>query len=219
MSEYLIPVTFEGCHIAPSDDGAVWASGLTDGIMSGCALTLSGASLTIAPDKIVAAGRVARVDNARTFALSGGSYYRLVLTIDLSKQDVAEQVALDIQTGSSQTFPALTQGDINGSDAVYQTEIALTTSSAILWQCGRAHSKGFGYQVTLQSGSWRNDKTYTIWANGVRSGTNVIVTPDPSSQAVCDSCEVYAQAQSDRTITFRCTTIPSADVKFNILLY
>lgn len=218
MSEYLIPVTFEGQHIAPSDDAAVWASGLTDGILSGCALTKNGASLTIAAGKIVAAGRVARVDNARTFALASSGYDRLVLTIDLSKQDVAEQVALDIQHSSSQTFPALTQDDINNNGTVYQTEICLIASNAILWQVGRAHSKGYGYQVTLQPSAWNNNR-YIIWANGVLSGSNVIVTPDPASQTVCDACEVYAASQSDRSITFRCTTVPSVDVKFNILLY
>lgn len=217
MSEYLIPVTFEGQHIAPSDDGAAWASGLTDGILSGCALTKSGASLTIAAGKIVAAGRVARVDNARTFALASSGYDRLVLTIDLSKT-AAEQVALDIQHSSSQAFPALTQDDINNGGTKYQTEICMVSSTTILWEVGRAHSKGYGYQVTLQASAWRNNQ-YIIWANGVLSGTNVIVTPDPSSQAVCDACEIYAQAQTDRTITFRCTTVPSTDVKFNILLY
>ena len=217
MSEYLIPVTFEGQHIAPSDDGAAWASGLTDGILSGCALAKNGASMTIAAGKIVAAGRVARVDNARTFTLATSGYDRLVLTIDLSKT-VAVQVALDIQHSSSQTFPALTQDDINNGGTKYQTEIALITGNAILWQVGRAHSKGYGYQVTLQASVWNNNQ-YTIWANGVLSGTNVIVTPDPSSQAVCDACEIYAQTQTDRTITFRCTTVPSTDVKFNILLY
>lgn len=217
MSEYLIPVTFEGQHIAPSDDGSVWASGLTDGILSGCALTKSGATLSIAAGKIVAAGRVARVDNARNLTLSGGTYYRLVLTIDLSKT-AEEQVALDIQASSSQAFPPLTQDDINNGGTKYQTEICMVSSTTILWQCGRAHSRGYGYQVTLQASAWNNTQ-YIIWANGVLSGTNVIVTPDPTSQAVCDACEIYAQAQTDRTITFRCTTVPSTDVKFNILLY
>lgn len=217
MSEYLIPVTFDGCHIAPSDDAAVWASGLTDGIMSGCALTVSNASLSVTPGKIVAAGRVARVDNARTFALATSGYDRLVLTIDLSKT-AEEQVALDIQHSSSQTFQALTQNDINNGGTKYQTEICMVSSTTILWQCGRAHSRGYGYQVTLQASAWNNTQ-YIIWANGVLSGTNVIVTPDPTSQAVCDACEIYAQAQTDRTITFRCTTVPSTDVKFNILLY
>lgn len=218
MSEYLIPVTFEGQHIAPSDDGAAWASGLTDGILSGCALTKNGAALTIAAGKIVAAGRVARVDNARTFALATSGYDRLVLTIDLSKT-AEEQVALDIQHSSSQVFPALTQGDINNGGTVYQAEICIISSSKIIWQIGRAHSRGFGTSVSLPAASsWANNRQ-TVNVNGVLATTNVIVTPDPASQAVCDANEIYALSQADHTITFRCTTVPSSAVTFNILLY
>ena len=217
MSEYLIPVTFEGQHIAPSDDGALQASGLTDGITSGCTLTKNGASLTIAAGKVVAAGRVARVDNARTFALATSGYDRLVLTIDLSKT-AEEQVALDIQHSSSQTFPALTQDDINNGGTKYQMELCVMSSSAILWECGRAHSKGYGTQISLPASGWANNRQ-TVNVNGVLAATNVIVTPDPASQAVCDANEIYALSQADHTITFRCTTVPSGAVTFNILLY
>lgn len=217
MSEYLIPVTFEGCHIAPSDDGAAWASGLTDGILSGCAMTKNGTALTIAAGEVVAAGRVARVDNAKTFALASSGYDRLVLTIDLSKT-AEEQVALDIQHSSSQTFPALTQGDINNGGTVYQAELCIISSSAIIWQIGRAHSRGFGTSVSLPASGWANNRQ-TVNVNGVLAATNVIVTPDPASQAVCDSCEIYALSQADHTITFRCATVPSSAVTFNVLLY
>lgn len=218
MSVYLTPVTFENQFITPSDDGAAWAACMTDGISSGCVLSLSGTTLTLAAGKIVAAGRTARVDAAKTFTVSN-TYSRLVLTIDLSKT-AAEQVALDIESASAISgFAALTQNDINSGGTKYQFEICLVSGSAIVWKCGRAHSRGYGYQVTLQSGVWDNNNRYTIWANGVSAETNVIITPDPSSQAVCDACGIYAVSQSNRIITFGCTTVPSSDVKMNILLY
>lgn len=218
MSVYLTPVTFEGAFIAPSDDGAAWAACMTDGISSGCALSLSGTTLTIAAGKIVVAGRTARVDAAKTFTTSN-NYSRLVCTVDLSKT-ASEQIALDIESASSTSgFAALTQNDINNGGTKYQFEICLVSGNSIVWQCGRAHSKGYGYQVTLQSGVWDNNNRYNIWANGVLSGSNVIITPDPSSQATCDACGVYAVSQSDRIITFGCSTVPSSDVKMNILLY
>lgn len=217
MSVYLTPVTFENQFITPSDDGAAWAACMTDGISAGCALSLAGTTLTLAAGKIVAAGRTARVDAAKTFSISN-NYSRLVLTIDLSKT-AAEQVALDIESASAISgFSALTQNNVNNGGQKYQFVVCLCSSSAILWKCGAAHSKGYGVQVPLPAAGWSNHQQ-TVYVDGVTADANAIVTYDPSSKAAWEAAGIYASAQGDGTITFTCTTDPSVAVNANVLLY
>lgn len=220
MSIYLTPVTFEGKHIAPSDDGAVWAASVTDGISSGCALTRSGSSLSMAVGKIIAAGRTARVDEDKTFALSSSGYDRLVLTIDMSKS-IAQRVALDIENSATLTgFPALVQNDINNGGMKYQFVVCIIdiAGSGILWQCGRAHSRGYGQQVTLASAGWSNNQQ-TVYVNGLTDDVNAIVSSDPANKAAWDAAGVYPYSQAGGTITFRCETVPSGNLTANILMY
>lgn len=217
LSVYLTPVTFAGQFITPSDDGAAWAACMTDGISSGCTLTLSGTSLTLGAGKIVAAGRTARVESAQTFTISD-NYSRLVLTIDLSKTS-AEQVALDIESASAISgFAALTQNDVNNSGTKYQFVVCLCSSNAILWKCGRAHSKGYGVQVTLPSANWSSHQQ-TVFVDGVTASSNAIVTYAPESASDWEAAEINATAQGDGTITFTCVDDPTNDVTANVLLY
>lgn len=220
MSVYLTPVTFEGQHIAPSDDGAAWATSVTDGISSGCELSRSGTTLTIAAGKLIGAGRTARVDASQSFTIGSAGYSRLVLTIDLSKT-AEQQVALDVQNSSTMAgFPSLTQNDINSGGTQYQFVVCVTDNSAsgILWKCGRSHSRGYGTQVTLPVSGWANNQQ-TVYVDGVLADTNAIVTFAPESQAVWDAAVIVPLSQGDGTITFQCTTVPTAAVTSNILLY
>ena len=219
MSVYLTPVTFEGQHIAPSDDGSAWAACTTDGISSGCALAVSSGNLTIATGKVIAAGRTAKLDSASSFALTGSGYDRLVLTVDLSK-DSDKVVALDLENVNTfaAAFTGLTQNDINGSGTKYQYVICVVNSGSIVWECGAAHSKGYGTSVTIAAADWSSNQAVKN-VNGVTANSNVIVTPAPASQALCDANGVIAYSQADGTITFKCTTTPSGSVTFNVLLY
>ena len=219
MSVYLTPVTFEGQHIAPSDDGAAWGACTTDGISSGCTLAVSSGNLTIATGKVIAAGRTAKLESASSFALTGSGYDRLVLTVDLSK-DADKVVALDLENVNTfaAAFTGLTQNDINGSGTKYQYVICVVNSGSIVWECGAAHSKGYGTSVTIAAADWSSLQAVKN-VNGVTAAAHVIVTPAPASQALCDANGVIAYSQADGSITFKCTTTPSASVTMNILLY
>lgn len=219
MSVYLTPVTFEGQHIAPSDDGSAWAACTTDGISSGCALAISSGNLTIATGKVIAAGRTAKLEPSSSFVLTGSGYDRLVLTVDLSK-DADKVVALDLENVNSfaAAFSGLTQNDINGSGTKYQFVICVVNNGAIVWECGAAHSKGYGTSVSIAVADWSSNQAVKT-VNGVTANCNVIATPAPASQALCDANGVIAFSQANGTITFKCTTTPSSAVTFNILLY
>lgn len=220
MSTYLTPVTFEGRHISPSADAAALAACTTDGISSGCALSVESGALKIAAGKIIGAGRTAIVDEQKSFSLTGSGYDRLVLTIDRSKNNVMEQVALDLENVNSfaAAFTGLTQNDINGSGTKYQFVICVVNSGSIVWECGAAHSKGYGTSVVIATGDWSSLQAVKN-VNGVTAAAHAIVTPAPASQALCDANGVIAYSQADGSITFKCTTTPSASVTMNILLY
>lgn len=220
MSTYITPITFEDHHISPDTEGSGWAACTTDGISSGCEMTKSGSTLTLGTGKLIACGRQSSVDEAKTFALGSTGYARLVLTIDKSKSD-AQKVALDLETANTlAAFPALVKNDINNGGTKYQMILCLLdlAGAGIVWTCGRAHSKGYGTQVTLPVNGWNNNQQ-TVYVEGLLADSPAIVTFEPASQAVWDAAEIIPFAQGDGTITFRCTTVPAAAVTANILLY
>ena len=69
-------------------------------------------------------------------------------------------------------------------------------------------------ELTLTASGW-SDNTQTVSANVDTSRRNVIdVTP--SSLASWNSCGVYASSESSTGITFKCDSVPSVDLTFNI---
>ena len=69
-------------------------------------------------------------------------------------------------------------------------------------------------ELTLTSSEW-SDNTQTVSVNVDTSRRNVIdVTP--SSLASWNSCGVYASSESSTGITFKCDSVPSVDLTFNI---
>lgn len=68
--------------------------------------------------------------------------------------------------------------------------------------------------LTLTASGW-SDNTQTVSVNVDTSRRNVIdVTP--SSLASWNSCGVYASSESSTGITFKCDSVPSVDLTFNI---
>ena len=71
--------------------------------------------------------------------------------------------------------------------------------------------------VTLTVAGW-SSSTQTVSVSGMTSSCAAIVTPDYSSIAVCQECEVYAMSQGYCTLTFACVTVPGTAVTFNIVI-
>ena len=187
MSIYLPGVTFPGKRVTPSDDGAVFAACVSDGLYGGT-ITTSGTSLLLSPGKIVACGRAIRIASQTDIAMTETSgYARLVLTIDKSKS-AAQQVALDVEYQGSETFPALTQNDINGSGTKYQVALCMarlsSSATTILWTCGSAHGKGKGITVQLPAGAanWLNNQ-HTAYVSGVTANSIVDLMPSLEVQS------------------------------------
>lgn len=223
MSTYITPITFEGQHITPSDDGAAWAAVISDGINSGCSMSRAGSTLTLAAGKLVACGRLCRVDEAKTFSVSGTGYARLLLTIDRSKT-VAEQVALDIQTSATIAgFTALVQDDINAGGSTYQfvlcmIDLSKTGDASIIWTCDKAHGKSLGKAVELPASGWANN-LQTVYVSGVTVNSNLICTaPVGSGKAAFNTAEIDAVDYGDGWVQFACTNTPSGTVTAYLLI-
>lgn len=224
MSVYLTPVTFENAHPTPSDDAAAWAACVSDGISSGCAMSKSGSTLSLAAGKLVIKGRIARVDTAQAFSVSGTSgYARLVITIDLSKT-LAQQVALDIQTASSESgFSSLTQDDINEGGTKYQQVLCLMSLgssgiSSILWKIGKAHANAYGVDVTLTPSGWNSSNEKTVRVTGVLPESEIICTYKYSEKAAFVAADVDAVSYGLGWVKFHVANVPGANVTARLLI-
>jgi len=123
-------VTFEERTVRSLDDARIRNALFTDGILTGCALTYSGANLTVAKGTLMVKGREIAVDNNETIASSptySNGYGRLKYVINLAaaaSSSTFTQGATVWQYASTNSFAALTQDDINdGTSTTYEIEI------------------------------------------------------------------------------------------------
>ncbi len=128
---YLKGITFNNQSFNPKNDGRIYEKIYGDCILSGCALTHSGTDIYMAVGDMIVGGRLINVNSAATIATSAtypNGYGRLKISIDLertSSAEVNQQAAVDIEYAATNAFADLTQGDINGSDTLYEAELAI----------------------------------------------------------------------------------------------
>ena len=72
-------------------------------------------------------------------------------------------------------------------------------------------------EVTLAVNSW-SSSIQTVSATGVTTTNTVVVSPTPDSYSAYQTCGVYCTAQGSGTLTFSCSTTPSAAIKVNVLI-
>lgn len=123
-------IFFDLQTVRARDLGALAAALLTDGRLSGCALTCSGANLTISKGYLIANGRLIEIAQAETITSASPNptgYGRLKLVIDLAEaasQTAFLQAAFAWDYATSNSFTALSQTDINdGTSTTYEMEI------------------------------------------------------------------------------------------------
>ena len=120
------PITFDGEHVAARDHGALFRGILSDGKINGCNVIFNGASVTIGKGYLVSCGRLIEIDSNTSIEVSGTGYSQVILNIDLSE----DLPYLSAVTSASQSFPALTQEDINdGVHQTYQMQVAVINLS------------------------------------------------------------------------------------------
>ena len=146
-------IFFDLQTVRARDLGATFGGILSDGKLSGCALSYSGVNLTIARGYYIAKGRLIEIDSAetlRTATTAANGYGRLRLAIDLSiaaSESSFTQSKFEWDYATTNNFPALTQNDINdGANTAYHVEIcrvsfANSRITGIVSQIGNAGLK------------------------------------------------------------------------------
>ena len=136
MSEFYAGVTFPQQKVTPSDDAALRRTVLSDSILSGCALSYAGSTLTMDPGLIIACGREVRHTSVQNWAVTGAAsgYARLVLAIDTTRastKEVFDQIVDRIDYAATlDGFLELQQDDINEAGTVYEVQICVVSLGA-----------------------------------------------------------------------------------------
>ena len=180
-------IFFDLQTVRARDLGAAFGGILSDGKLSGCALSYSGVNLTIARGYYIAKGRLIEIDSAETLqtaTTAANGYGRLRLAIDLSiaaSESSFTQGKFEWDYASTNSFPALTQNDINdGTNTAYQVEIcrvsfANSQITGIVSQIGNAELKVAGVSRLTPSGGTVNltvaDNTEYRFSSAVTSLT------------------------------------------------
>lgn len=133
MSENFRGVTFAEQGVTPADDAIVRRAILPDGILTGCEISYSGSTLTMAAGYIIACGRTFQHIAAQNWAVvdATSGFARLVLTIDLTKtatEATFNQIESSIEYAAAEDgFVDLEQSDINLSGTRYQIAAAVVS--------------------------------------------------------------------------------------------
>lgn len=133
MSENFRGVTFAEQDVTPADDAIVRRAIMPDGILTGCEISYSGSTLTMAAGYIIACGRTFQHIAAQNWAVvdATSGFARLVLTIDLTKtatEATFNQIESSIEYAAAEDgFVDLEQSDINLSGTRYQIAAAVVS--------------------------------------------------------------------------------------------
>lgn len=73
-------------------------------------------------------------------------------------------------------------------------------------------------QVSITVANWNATTTCTKSVTGVTASNSIIVSPAPSSISDYVSAGVYCSAQASGTLTFECTSTPTADLVVNVMI-
>ena len=179
-------IFFDLQTVRARDLGAAFGGILSDGKLSGCALSYSGVNLTIARGYYIAKGRLIEIDSAETLettTTAANGYGRLRLVIDLSiaaSESSFTQGKFEWDYATTNSFPDVTQNDINdGTNTAYQVEIcrvsfANSQITGIVSQIGNAVPSYIpdpsdigaqerflcGRNQTIATSAWASDATY-----------------------------------------------------------
>ncbi|MBQ3214857.1 MAG: hypothetical protein IJB11_01925, partial [Oscillospiraceae bacterium] len=196
MSELFTGITFPQQKVTPSDDAAIRRAALADSILSGCALSYAGSTLTMGAGLLLGCGRQFRHTAVQNWAVTGANsgYARLVLTIDTTRastKDSFDQIVDTIEYASSlDGFLQLQQDDINEGGTIYQMAVCVVSLGAG-GITGIVHKLG-GNTVTavLPASGWA-DNRQTITVLGVSADFGITVAPHEADAA---NSEAYADA-------------------------
>lgn len=189
MSDKFTGVTFAEQRVTPSNDASVRRALMSDGILTGCAVTYVGTTLTMAAGQLMICGRQILHPSTQNWPISEATsgYARVVLTIDLTRTSTKEtfdQVNSTIEYATAETgFRSLTQSDINASGTVYEVVlcvVALGTGgiTSIISQLGQCSGTGSAKTQYVESSGQDADDYYASGVYFFPEAANPANAPD-----------------------------------------
>lgn len=155
-----------------------------------------------------------------TFVYSGSYWYYVGKSVNKVSQltnDNGYITSSSLPTitlnGSSTTSPSFYAPTTAGTDGYY---LKSNGSGAPTWAAISAGGQT-STTTTLAVANWSSN-TQTVTVNGVTALNTVIVSYAPASRAAWISADVYCSAQATNSLTFTCSTTPTADLTANILI-
>lgn len=225
MSYALNGVNFVDQPFTPTSDCAIWRRCISDGILTGMAISAAGSSLSVAAGWLMAGGKELQLPAAITVpvtdAVSGKA--RLVVTVDLSKtatETTFNQAQIDLEYEAN--YSTLVQGDLSAAGTKYQMvlcEVSLGAAgiTGIVSTCGYAHAQALGVQVTLTAAGW-SSSVQTVRCDGATASNNIQACGAPASLDAYRAAGIRLTGQGAGTITFSCASVPDADLTVNVLI-
>ena len=218
-------ITYDNQGPTAADHGDFWHAAYADGILSGCEISYLGAVVTIAPGRIVSAGRLSRIAAAESITIAATEgVARIVYQTDLSQAAAKgdfNQLSFVVQTAdSAAALPALVKEDVNNGGIIYQMELCLLKLGgpgvdSILSTAPRTGNVALS--VSLPVSGWVNG-AQTVAVPAVGADSLLIVSPAPDSFEEWNEASVHAVAQAAGTITFAADGTPGADLTANVIM-
>lgn len=129
-------INFDNQTVTAKDHGQIYHCLISDGKVSGCTITKTATSLTIAKGYMMVGGRLIKLASAQTLTVTTPAsigFVRIVVSINLQNtatQSTFNQVTLRTEFNTSVAgFPALTKQDINGTGTLYEYEYCIYNAS------------------------------------------------------------------------------------------
>lgn len=133
--------------------------------------------------------------------------------------------------GDITTTATIASGDrivINDESASKVTNSSITfgtTTTTFLanngtWQTPAKGSTATTRTASLAIASWNtSSKQITVTVSGVTASNLVEVSPAPASWSVASAAGVYCSAQAANSLTFKCSSIPTAAITVNVVIW
>ena len=147
----------------------------------------------------VAAGYHSSATGESSVAIGGGN------TSDFSKATATG--AIQIGKGTNNNAGTLSIGNSNGNFEMMSADGTIPT----------ARLTKVNTTVTLAAANWSSN-TQTVSVTGMTATGVVLVSPDPTGQSAYTSAGIICSAQAAGTLTFTCSTTPTADLSVNVVM-
>lgn len=171
------PIIFPNKKVSAPDHGALFAAALPDGILSGCSITYTGATLNIGTGRLVIAGREIQIISTESVSIGlTSAVARVKAVIDTSQVSTADtfgQFSWVVDYAASiSALPALQQADINMDGTTYEMEIcALNVSSSGITGIARQTGK-----TNIGTALAQKAPAYTYGTTDLTAGTSALTT-------------------------------------------